>query len=125
MTAQARPTHERGFVLVETLVALTVFAVVTTAVFVAVQGALRADGEARFRALATVLGRSALEAVEASPPTRSGPAGRLDAGDHRVTVTAACDQPAPALLGCRLVAEVADTAGRRLELSTYRLFPTP
>lgn len=119
------PGCSSGFVLVETLVALTVFAVVATAVFVAVQGALRADGDARFRAIATVLARSALEAVEAAPPRASGQAGTLEAGDHRVTVSAVCDRPAPGSLGCRLVADVVDTAGRRYDLATYRLFPAP
>ncbi len=125
MTAPEPPRGAAGFVLVETLVALTVFAVVVTAVFVAVQGALRADGEARFRAVATVLARSALDAVEAAPPRASGPAGTLNAGDHRVTVDAVCDRPAPGALGCRLVAAVVDTAGRRYDLATYRLFPSP
>lgn len=124
MRRRARP-GDRGFILVETLVALTVFAAVATAVFVAVQGALRADAEARFRTLATVLGRSALEAVEATPPRGSGPAGRLDAGDLAVAVTATCDRPTPATLGCRLVAAVTDRAGRRSDLATYRLFPAP
>ena len=121
----ADAARERGFILVETLVALTVFAAVVTAVFVAVQGALRADAEARFRTLATVLGRSALEAVEASPPRGDGPAGRLEAGDHVVAVTASCDRPVAATRGCRLVAAVSDRSGRRLELATYRLFPAP
>ncbi len=126
MTApDTAPASNAGFVLVETLVALTVFAIVATAVFVAVQGALRADGDARFRAVATVLARSALEAVEAAPPRASGQAGTLEAGDHRVTVSAVCELPSPGSLGCRLVADVVDTAGRRYDLATYRLFPAP
>ncbi len=114
-----------GFVLLETLIALTVFALVVGGVFVAVQEALRADAQARFRAVAEVLARSALEAVEASPPRASGQAGTLEAGDHRVVVSATCAPAAPGLTGCRLVADVVDTAGRRFDLSTYRLFLAP
>ncbi|MHB2165347.1 hypothetical protein [Alsobacter sp. R-9] len=122
MTEATRPGNQ-GFVLLEALVALLLFAVVSAAVFVAVQGGLRGDAEARFRALASVLGRSALEAVEATPPAGSGPAGRLETGDYAVVVTAACGAPIGGLRPCDLLAQVSDRAGRRLDLTTTRLFP--
>lgn len=117
----------RGFILIETLAALTIFAAVVTAVFVAVQGAARGDSEARFRALAATVARSALEVAGVETPLADGEVGSLDAAGIQVVVRATCDrngkEPA-GLVGCWLTAVATDPEGRpgrSLTLRTYRL----
>jgi type II secretory pathway pseudopilin PulG len=115
-----------GFILLETLAALSIFALVAGAIFVAVQTAARADAEARFKALAGVLARSALETAGVESALADGRLGELRAAGLVVVVDAACDRTgkeAAGLVGCWLDATARETegAGRSLTLRTYRL----
>lgn len=127
-----RSAHGRqgGFILLETLVALAIFAMVVGAIFVAVQNAARVDAEARFRALASILARSALETAGVETPLGDGRLGELRAAGILVVVDAACDRTgkeAAGLVGCWLTATAQDVdgAGRSLTVRTYRLSETP
>lgn len=121
-----RPDRRSGFVLLETLAALSIFALLVGAIFVAVQTAARADAEARFKALAGVLARSALETAGVESTLGDGRLGELRAAGLVVVVDGACDRTgkeAARLVGCWLTATASERegAGRSLTLRTYRL----